>query len=367
MDVNSKHKKQSIWGKISAILPLIYLVFFIVKCANEPEKTPFRSTSPTAVFLVRDWDAQYKVIIEGDNDQQPVLGTFEKSKDGYMRFIPTFPYTPGQTYEIIENGKDYLKFTPKEVERPIDPNAGFKVLNFYPEVDTVPENLLKMYITFSKSIDATQNIFDHLVVYDSDTKEVQNIFLQLENELWNRDRTEVTLWLDPGRIKKDLIPNQERGNPLIKRRTYEIALVSNLKDVEGNRVFPHKKEFTVWERDEEKPRLENWTIEPPAKGTQESLGMRFHESLDAKLFLETVTVYNTDQQIIKGSFLMGKNAKSALFIPQQKWVTGKYTMKVESRLEDLAGNNLNRLFDVDLQNRGQVDDSEFKVLELVVE
>jgi outer membrane lipoprotein-sorting protein len=367
VDVNSKHKKRSIWGKISAILPLIYLLVFLVKCANEPEKSPFRSTSPTAVFLVRDWNAEYQVIIEGDNDQQPVLGTFEKAKDGYMRFIPTFPYTAGQTYEIIENGKDYLRFTPKSAEEPIDPKVGFKVVNFYPEVDTVPENLLKMYVTFSKSIDATQNIFDHLVVYDSDAKEVQNIFLQLENELWNRDRTEVTLWLDPGRIKKDLIPNQERGNPLIKRRSYEIALVENLRDVEGNRVFPFKKKFVVGQRDEEKPRLENWNMEPPAKGTQESLGMRFHESLDAKLFLETVTIYKADQQVVKGSFLMGKNAKSALFIPQKKWVSGRYTIKVESRLEDLAGNNLNRLFDVDLQNRGEEDDSEFKVLEFVVE
>ena len=55
-----------------------------------------------------------------------------------------------QTYEIIKNGKDYLRFLTKDAVRSINPNIGCKVLNFFPEVDTVPENLLKIYITFSK-------------------------------------------------------------------------------------------------------------------------------------------------------------------------------------------------------------------------
>ena len=39
---------------------------------------------------------------------------------------------------------------------------------------------------------------------------MKSIFLELENELWNPEHTQLTLWLDPGRIKRDLIPNQRK-------------------------------------------------------------------------------------------------------------------------------------------------------------
>ena len=36
------------------------------------------------------------------------------------------------------------------------------------------------------------------------------------------------------------------------------------------------------------------------------------------------------------------------FYPAEPWNTGNYMIEVEGRLEDLAGNNLNRLFEKDL-------------------
>jgi hypothetical protein len=33
--------------------------------------------------------------------------------------------------------------------------------------------------------------------------------------LWNKEATALTHWLDPGRIKRDLQPNQRLGNPLV--------------------------------------------------------------------------------------------------------------------------------------------------------
>ena len=39
------------------------------------------------------------------------------------------------------------------------------------------------------------------------------------------------------------------------------------------------------------------------------------------------------------------------FTPSAAWSAGDYTLEIESRLEDLAGNNLNRLFDKDLTKK----------------
>jgi len=35
------------------------------------------------------------------------------------------------------------------------------------------------------------------------------------------------------------------------------------------------------------------------------------------------------------------------FLPEQPWQTGDYRIEINSALEDLAGNKLNRLFDFD--------------------
>ena len=36
------------------------------------------------------------------------------------------------------------------------------------------------------------------------------------------------------------------------------------------------------------------------------------------------------------------------FIPDESWHRGRYILQIEGRLEDLAGNNLNRRFEKDL-------------------
>jgi hypothetical protein len=54
---------------------------------------------------------------------------------------------------------------------------------------------------------------------------------------------------------------------------------------------------------------------------------------------------------------MVKEEESILyFVPPVAWKRGTYILETESRLEDMAGNNLNRLFDVDLATSPQEAD-----------
>ncbi len=366
MDVKSKNIKKFKWGRMLMILPFfLFILIEFVKWVNEPELSPLVNFDEGSVILFQhNPDKTYKIIIEGENNQQPVLGTFEKRRNGYLAFTPAFPFTPGQAYEIIEDDKDYLRFIAKEAIKCSD-NPFPRVTDIYPKTDTVPENLLKMYISFSVPIDATQNIHDHITVYDTRSKETRDIFLKLENELWNKDRTAVTLWLDPGRIKKDLIPNKEQGNPIIKFRTYELLVVDNLRDMNGNRVDSMRKQFFVSHRDETIPNVNSWNVHSPAKGTKEALKIDFNEALDAVLVLETIKIYNSDNQLIYGEFQLLNQGRSVQFIPENTWDSDSYTIQVESRLEDLAGNNLNRLFDVDLQ-KDFVSNEEFYSLSFTI-
>ena len=67
-----------------------------------------------------------------------------------------------------------------------------------------------------------RNSLEYIKVINLNTQKEEDIFLTLETELWNADHTELTLWLDPGRIKKDLIPNQKLGIPIKNGNSYEL-------------------------------------------------------------------------------------------------------------------------------------------------
>ena len=43
---------------------------------------------------------------------------------------------------------------------------------------------------------------------------LQGVFLTMDPELWDPERRRLTLLLDPGRIKRGLVPNLEAGYPL---------------------------------------------------------------------------------------------------------------------------------------------------------
>ena len=95
-------------------------------------------------------------------------------------------------------------------------------LRIYPTTDSVPLNLLKMTLEFDHPMDKSRS-FDHLSFY-SEGEELGLPFLDLQTELWNLERTRLTLWLDPGRIKQGLIPNERDGNPLKSERIYRFQL-----------------------------------------------------------------------------------------------------------------------------------------------
>ena len=75
--------------------------------------------------------------------------------------------------------------------------------------------------------------------------------------------------------------------------------------------------------------------------------------MDAILLKETISVYHKDKRI-DGDFSLSDNETLIHFKPKSHWQPGQYQIIVSSILEDLAGNNLNRLFDNDLDTE---DDS----------
>ncbi|MDC0008310.1 Ig-like domain-containing protein [bacterium] len=296
-------------------------------------------------FSSNDTSDMYAVYVKGEGTT-PMLGEF-KHEDGEIVFEPAIPFSNGQAYEIKKNTQAVFNFTikPKVAASP-------ELVAVYPSNDSVPENLLKMYFVFSKPMQEVGRMLDDIKVFDkTDGKEV-SIFLELENELWNAEHTQLTLWLDPGRIKRDLIPNQEKGLPIEKGKEYEISVTTDLKDADGIPLGKnYSKMLYVTTRDTHSPNIKDWKIRVPMAGTNEALIIDFNEPLDAVLAKETIQIFTNKKQALNGIYKVDQNERQVRFYPNSPWARGKYLIRVDAILEDLAGNNLNRLFDQNLSQK----------------
>ena len=176
-------------------------------------------------------------------------------------------------------------------------------------------------------------------------------FLELESELWNVNRTRLTLWLDPGRIKTDLIPNKEKGLPITQGNNYTIKINDAWRSANGITLDqPAIKTYYVTSSDKIKPSVTNWSIEVPKTGTKSELLIKFKESLDAILARERIHVLDQSNNRVYGKYDLMASERILKFVPDEEWKSGVYIVKAASELEDLAGNNLRHLFDVDTRN-----------------
>ncbi|MEL6557282.1 MAG: Ig-like domain-containing protein [Bacteroidota bacterium] len=327
-------KKGSFLGLISLVL-----IFLHAKAQEETDLVSFENKI-LEVRIVAKSQAD-SLSITKENSSTPILGTWTKS-DRNDIFKPLIPLGAGKKYLVFRNGQktDSIFLKRKKQAPPT-------VLAFYPSADTVPENLLKCYIRFSKPM-RDQNIYSFLAVKDEAGKVVEDVFLPLKPALWNMDQTVLTLWIDPGRVKRDLIRSRNLGTPLKAGRTYQIKISSEWKALNGEKL-PHdfRKSFFISERDEKIPNSSRWQINPPIANTSKSLSIIFSENMDYRTALEGIKIYKGDQ-LISGKPSLRNQERRWIFIPDSEWQTGNYIIKIEPTIEDNAGNNLIRPFDNDL-------------------
>lgn len=283
-------------------------------------------------------------IVTLKSKETSIVGTYEKGQNT-VSFFPIMSFTPGLSYQVKISGEVAHEFSipyPQHLKNPV-------VTGIYPSSKSIPANLLKIHIYFSQPM-AEGRSLDYIHVLDEKGDTLHNVFLDLKPELWNADQTGLTLWLDPGRIKRDLQPNLKWGLPFQIGSNYRIVVSSLWRDKYGvAMVNDFTKTYDVAEGDRENPNAEDWDLRYPAAKTRDALIIDFKESIDYELAIHAIRIFK-DEQIYDGSIILSKSDSEWRFTPKEPWSPGSYSLLIESRLEDLAGNNMNRLFDRDLES-----------------
>ncbi len=281
--------------------------------------------------------------LEGVGDRPPIVGTYRLSP-GRIYFNPLVPFSESVPYlAVFGDSLDY----PYQFAVPPDRPAT-QLLRVYPTTDRVPANLLKIYLEFSAPMREGE-VYQRVRIYNQQDELVKQPFVPLQPELWDHSGRRVTLWLDPGRVKRALMSREAHGPVLEAGKSYILEVDGDWKDVHGQPMADgYSKTLLVLSDDRIKPETENWALTTPAPGTREPLRVNFGETMDFATTGHAFSVITVSGEAVAGSVLVTDNESYLLFTPKLPWMPDTYQLLVSSSIEDLAGNNLNRVFDRDL-------------------
>lgn len=298
----------------------------------------------------------------------PVAGSYTITAGG-VRFHPRFPLVEGLSYvATFDPGGGHAPITAVLALPAPAARESTYVTRIYPTTDEVPENLLRLYVHFSAPMSRGE-AYRHVRIVDEATgQEVEAPFVEITEELWDPGMRRLTLFFDPGRIKRGLRPHLEAGPPLVEGGAYRLVVDAAWPDAHGEPLRESfEKRFRVLGPDRTSPDPEDWRLEAPDAGSRQAAVLRFPEPVDHALMTRVVRVLDAGGRPVDGTAQASDEERRFEFVPSAPWTAGVYTVEVETILEDLAGNNLRNVFDVDLESDpGEQTDDEVIRMELVV-
>ena len=121
------------------------------------------------------------------------------------------------------------------------------------------------------------------------------------------------------------------------------------KDGAGNPLkAAFQKTFKVGPPDRDPPDPARWTVQSPKLETRAPLTITFSEPLDRALAERVIRVINGSGKPVEGKAELEDQERQWNFVPSAPWHRGAYRIVIETTIEDLAGNNIGKPFEVDL-------------------
>lgn len=225
-----------------------------------------------------------------------------------------------------------------------EPIAKPVVLAVYPSSNELPENLLRIYVQFSKPMKTVGNL-EKIKLVDNEGNEVNNVFFNNVYELWNNEQTQLTLILDPARVKTGLMANEALGHAIKSNNNYTL-IIEGLEDVNHQQMTTtFNKKISVTVADTLIPETSNWKLSIPKAKSISNFTVSFPEMLDYNSLQQRLIVTDNKNNPIEGLITIKNQETQWCFQPKKPWQNGQYILHINARLEDPSGNNLNGLFD----------------------
>jgi hypothetical protein len=275
-----------------------------------------------------------------------MLGTIVEDGDTTV-FVPRYPFVAGMSYVISAAGGSVVLEQSTVVTA-----SEASVVAIYPTSSVVPQNLLRIYVEFSRPM--SEGYARSCIRLADVDGTLQGALLDTEYELWDSARRRLTVLLDPGRIKQGLADHEAAGYPLQVGQRFRIVVDAGFLDATGAPlVTSAERLWSVGEVLDTRVSPELWTVRASSTG----LSVTFDRPLDHGLLARCLRVLDPSGTPVPGD-ARGED-DTWIFTPTEEWAVGEHSIRIDPVLEDVAGNSVQRVFDrpVDDDDAGAVTTS----------
>lgn len=279
-----------------------------------------------------------------------VAGEFALETDT-LCFVPRFPFVDGMDYSLAtftgSNDEAPEFWTIHRPSGALSPAT--EVVAVYPTASELPVNLLKIYVHFSGPMSEGWAHRAVKVVREDTGDALEAVFLPPDPELWDSERRRLTMLLDPGRIKRGLVPNLEDGYPLIEGVPILVTVDHQFRDASGQPLKAGgQRSYQIGPALRSRIDPELWRLSAPECGSLNSLAVEFDRPLDHALLQHSLHVRDPVGALVDGEQQVGIKECSWRFTPSLPWAKGAHQLVIQPNLEDVSGNSPIRVFDRDI-------------------
>ena len=285
-------------------------------------------------------------------EQPRVLGKLVR-EDREVRFEPRFPWVAGLEYTAcLEVGGGRAPRTLRFALPAAEPAGAPRVAALLPDVEVIPANQLRFYVRFSEPM-RPRDLAGKVRLLDGEGRPLVEPFVEIPHGLWDRDRRRLTLIVHPGRLKQGVGPRQALGPVFVPGASVTLEVAATLLSAAGVELEgPVSRSYRVGEPDRELPDPSGWRLEAPAS-TAGAVVLTFDEPMDGELVRSAVVVLRGDEPVA-GEASVSPDGRVWAFAPATPWERTRYRIEVQRTVEDLAGNTVDRPFDLETAD-GAID------------
>jgi hypothetical protein len=276
-----------------------------------------------------------------------MLGDYYRDGDSLL-FRPRFGVEPGRTYRATFGPVAGPVITKDYSVALRNGGALTTVAKIYPTAEVLPANVLRFTIHFSQPMRGGKEIFKQIEILDADGNVVDAPWLT--DEMWDETGQILIIYIHPGRIKWGVILRDVYGPVLYPDKNYNLVVRGSMVDGNGQKLGKDcTKKFRTTAEDRVRINLGDWKIESPAAGSSAALNLSLPKNVDHNSLKNLLSVKDAKGNPVLGKIALAKDEKSWSFTPTDPWGNQEYRLVVDSKFEDVAGNTLQRPFDLDLK------------------
>jgi hypothetical protein len=307
--------------------------------------TAFRAQPWTGPEPAGGWRAVFEVFASESPTAPGLLGSYRREGDAIV-FTPRFAPSPEVRLRAVLRPLDgepaiaWFGGVPAPQRAPTT-----RVLSVTPSADVWPENILRLYVTFSAPM-RLGVAWDNLKMLDAAGRPMGGMFVEVDQELWDPAGRRLTVLFDPARIKRGLVDHINEGPPFVVGQRATLQIEPYWRDSAGGLLAdPFEKQVTIAPPLRAALGPADWRLTPP-RSASAPLVVDFPHPLDAAIAARALTVRRGGARIAGAAQLEASETRF-VFTPDTPWTRGAYALVADAVLEDIAGNRIGRPFDID--------------------